>query len=67
MSILMRSAAVAFVGGVDVTSTDAVAVIERRGLVTVGGIPATLAEQRSPRAFYFSGGDAGAQIGRAHV
>ena len=34
--------------------------IERRGLVAVGGIPATLAEQRSTNAFYFSGGDAGA-------
>ncbi|MFZ9627849.1 MAG: ABC transporter substrate-binding protein [Ilumatobacteraceae bacterium] len=51
---------VAFVGGVDVNSSESTRVIEERGLVTIGGIPATLAEQRSPNTFTFSGGDAGA-------
>jgi branched-chain amino acid transport system substrate-binding protein len=49
-----------FVGGVDVASDGSLPVIERNDLVTVGGIPATLAQQRSPATFFFSGGDAGA-------
>ncbi|MFM8304222.1 MAG: ABC transporter substrate-binding protein, partial [Actinomycetota bacterium] len=51
---------VAFVGGVDVMSNASIPVVEQRGLVLIGGIPATLAEQRSPAAFAFSGGDPGA-------
>lgn len=59
-SRLVDEGVVAFVGGVDVTSDASLPVIEQRGLSSFGGIPATLAEQRSPNAFYFSGGDAGA-------
>jgi len=60
---LRDAGVVALVGGVDVTSSGSIAVIEQSGLVSIGGIPATLEEQRSPDAFYFSGGDAGALAG----
>jgi branched-chain amino acid transport system substrate-binding protein len=57
---LIDAGVVAFVGGVDVQSTAAFPVMEENGLVSIGGIPATLAQQRSPYAFFFSGGDSGA-------
>jgi branched-chain amino acid transport system substrate-binding protein len=57
---LIEEGVVAFVGGVDVMSGASYPVIEENGLVSVGGIPASLAEQRSSNAFFFSGGDAGA-------
>lgn len=57
---LIAQGVVAFVGGVDVMGAAAMEVIEANDLVVIGGIPATLEEQRSPNAFYFSGGDAGA-------
>jgi branched-chain amino acid transport system substrate-binding protein len=57
---LIERGVVAFVGGVDVLSIGSYPVIEQSGLVSVGGIPANLVEQRSPNAFFFSGGDAGA-------
>lgn len=60
---LRDAGVVAFVGGVDVTSTGSLPVIERSDLVTVGGIPADLGDQRSPNVFSFSGGDAGAVAG----
>ena len=56
---LQQAGVVAFVGGVDVTSNGSYPVIEQNGLPVVGGIPATLTEQRSPNAFFFSGGIAG--------
>jgi branched-chain amino acid transport system substrate-binding protein len=56
---LERAGVIAFVGGVDVTSNGSYPVIEQNGLPVVGGIPATLTEQRSPNAFFFSGGIAG--------
>jgi len=63
-AVQLRDAGVeAMVGGVDVTSTGSFPVIEQSGLVSIGGIPATLDEQRSADAFYFSGGDAGALAG----
>ncbi len=57
---LIADGVVAFVGGVDVTSTGSIPLIEEAGLVSIGGIPANLVEQRSSHAFFFSGGDAGA-------
>ena len=57
---LVAAGVVAFVGGVDVMSAAAIEVIEANDLVLIGGIPATLEEQRSANAFFFSGGDAGA-------
>lgn len=57
---LRQQGVVAFVGGVDVTSNGSYPVIEQNGLAVVGGIPANLVEQRSPNAFFFSGGGAGA-------
>lgn len=57
---LIDAGVVAFVGGVDVRSDGSYPLIEERGLISVGGIPATLVEQRSPNAYFFSGGDAGA-------
>jgi branched-chain amino acid transport system substrate-binding protein len=56
---LEQAGVVAFVGGVDVTSNGSYPVIEQNGLAVVGGIPANLVEQRSPNAFFFSGGIAG--------
>ena len=56
---LQQAGVVAFVGGVDVTSNGSYPVIEQNGLAVVGGIPANLVEQRSPNAFFFSGGIAG--------
>lgn len=57
---LVDEGVVVFVGGVDVMSDASIPVIEQRGLVLVGGVPATLAEQRSANVFSFSGGDPGA-------
>ena len=57
---LVAKGVVAFVGGVDVMSAGAIEVIEQNDLVLIGGIPATLEEQRSSHAFFFSGGDSGA-------
>lgn len=56
---LQRAGIIAFVGGVDVTSNGSYPVIEQNGLAVVGGVPANLVEQRSPNAFFFSGGNAG--------
>jgi branched-chain amino acid transport system substrate-binding protein len=60
---LIEQEVVAFVGGVDVMSSGSFPVIEERGLVSIGGIPANLVEQRSPNAYFFSGGDSGALAG----
>jgi branched-chain amino acid transport system substrate-binding protein len=60
---LVERGVVALVGGVDVLSTGSYPVIEQNGLASFGGIPANLVEQRSPNAFFFSGGDAGALAG----
>jgi branched-chain amino acid transport system substrate-binding protein len=57
---LLEAGVVAFVGGVDVTSEGSIAEIETAGRAVFGGVPATLAEQRSDRVFAFSGGDVGA-------
>jgi branched-chain amino acid transport system substrate-binding protein len=57
---LQQQGVVALVGGVDVTSNGSYPVIEQNGLAVIGGIPANLVEQRSPNAFFFSGGGAGA-------
>jgi branched-chain amino acid transport system substrate-binding protein len=57
---LLDAGVVAFVGGVDVTSEESIAEIETARLAVFGGIPASLAEQRSDRVFAFSGGDVGA-------
>jgi branched-chain amino acid transport system substrate-binding protein len=54
---------VALVGGVHVLSDVAAPILEQAGLVSIGGIPANLVEQRSRSAFFFSGGDAGALTG----
>jgi len=47
-------------GSVDVTSDGSIAEIEAAGRAVFGGVPATLADQRSDRVFAFSGGDVGA-------
>jgi branched-chain amino acid transport system substrate-binding protein len=57
---LVAAGVVALAGGVDVTSDAAVGVLEQAGIPRFGGIPATVAEQRSPMSFFFSGGDSGA-------
>ena len=65
---LQQAGIVAFVGGVDVTSNGSYPVIEQNGLPVVGGVPANLVEQRSPNAFFFSGGAAaGAAAMLAHA
>lgn len=57
---MVAEGVVALVGGVHVLSDTAYPILEENGLVSIGGIPANLVEQRSPNAFFFSGGDAGA-------
>ena len=56
---LVQAGVVALVGGIDVMSQGALPILEQNGIPVVGGIPAGLAEQRSPIAFSFSGGVAG--------
>ncbi|MEQ8841014.1 MAG: ABC transporter substrate-binding protein [Acidimicrobiales bacterium] len=56
---LVLEEVVALVGGIDVLAQGALPVLEQNGLPMVGGIPAGLAEQRSPSSFSFSGGTAG--------
>jgi branched-chain amino acid transport system substrate-binding protein len=56
---LVLEEVVALVGGIDVLVQGALPVLEQNGLPIVGGIPAGLAEQRSPSSFAFSGGTAG--------
>ena len=60
---MVAEGVVALVGGVHVLSDAADPILEQSGLVSIGGIPANLVEQRSPNAFFFSGGDAGALAG----
>jgi branched-chain amino acid transport system substrate-binding protein len=60
---MVASGVVALVGGVHVLSDAATPILEQNGLASIGGIPANLVEQRSPNAFFFSGGDAGALAG----
>jgi branched-chain amino acid transport system substrate-binding protein len=60
---MVAEGVVALVGGVHVLSDAAAPIYEQHGLVSIGGIPANLVEQRSPNAFFFSGGDAGALAG----
>jgi branched-chain amino acid transport system substrate-binding protein len=57
---MVAEGVVALVGGVHVLSDAAAPILEQNGVVSIGGIPANLVEQRSPNAFFFSGGDAGA-------
>jgi branched-chain amino acid transport system substrate-binding protein len=56
---LVLEEVVALVGGLDVLASGALPVLEQNGLPIVGGIPAGLAEQRSPSSFAFSGGTSG--------
>lgn len=56
---LEAAGAVALVGGIDVTSTGSLPVLEQNGLPQFGGIPANLAEQQSDVTFFVSGGVAG--------
>jgi branched-chain amino acid transport system substrate-binding protein len=56
---LVLQEVVALVGGIDVLAQGSLTVLEQNGLPVVGGIPAGLAEQRSPVSFAFSGGTAG--------
>lgn len=56
---LISEGVVALVGGIDVLVEAALPALEANGIPLVGGIPAGLAEQRSPNSFSFSGGTAG--------
>lgn len=56
---LVQKEVVALVGGIDVTSSATFPIYEQNGLPQLGGIPANLVEQRSPNAFFFSGGTPG--------
>lgn len=59
---LVQAGAVAVMSGIDITANGSMPVLEQNGVPLVGGVPATLAEMRSPNAFFFSGGIAGAYV-----
>lgn len=58
----VQSGAVAVMSGIDITASGSIPILEQNGIPLVGGVPATLAEMRSPSAFFFSGGTAGAYV-----
>ena len=57
---LVEKKVVAVVGGIDITSTGSIPVLEQNQLPYVGGIPINFDEMRSPISFQFSGGVPGA-------
>jgi branched-chain amino acid transport system substrate-binding protein len=56
----VESGSVAMTSGIDIGANASIPILEANGLPLVGGIPATLAEMRSPGAAFFSGGITGA-------
>jgi branched-chain amino acid transport system substrate-binding protein len=56
---MAQKGVVAMVGGIDVTSTGSMPVLEQNGIPQLGGIPANSVEQKSDIAFFFSGGVSG--------
>ena len=63
---LVEDDVVAVLGGIDVTSTGSIPVLEQNGMPYVGGIPINVDEMASPISFQFSGGSPGAMIAFAH-
>lgn len=63
---LVEADVVAVLGGIDVTSTGSIPVLEENGLPYVGGIPINVDEMASPISFQFSGGSGGAMVAFAH-
>lgn len=57
---LVQAGATVVMSGIDVTADGSVPVLEQNEVPLVGGIPTNLAEMRSPNAYFFSGGVAGA-------
>lgn len=57
---LVQAGATVVMSGIDVTADGSVPVLEQNGVPLVGGIPTSLTEMRSPNAYFFSGGVAGA-------
>ena len=63
---LVEDDVVAVLGGIDVTSTGSIPILEQNGMPYVGGIPINEDEMASPISFQFSGGSPGAMIAFAH-
>lgn len=59
---LVEDEVVAVLGGIDVTSTGSIPVLEQNGMPYVGGIPINVDEMASDISFQFSGGSPGAMI-----
>lgn len=59
---LVQQDVVAVTGGIDITSSGSIPVLEQNNLPYIGGIPVNFAEMQSPVSFQFSGGSPGAFV-----
>lgn len=59
---MVQEEVVAVLGGIDITSTGSIPVLEQNGLPYVGGIPINTDEMASPISFQFSGGSPGSFV-----
>ncbi len=59
---LVQKQVVAVTGGIDVTSSGSIPVLEQNQLPYIGGIPVNFEDMRSPISFQFSGGSPGAMV-----
>ncbi len=59
---LIQKQVVGITGGIDVTSTGSIPVLEQNNMPYLGGIPINFEEMKSPISFQFSGGSPGAMV-----
>jgi branched-chain amino acid transport system substrate-binding protein len=59
---LVQQDVVAVTGGIDITSSGSIPVLEQNNLPYIGGIPVNFTEMQSPMSFQFSGGAPGAFV-----
>lgn len=59
---LVQQDVIAVTGGIDITSTGSMPVLEQNQMPYIGGVPVNFAEMQSPISFQFSGGAPGAFV-----
>jgi len=59
---LVQKQVVGVTGGIDITSTGSIPVLEQNNMPYLGGIPINFEEMKSPISFQFSGGSPGAMV-----
>lgn len=59
---LVQKQVIAVTGGIDITSSGSIPILEQNGMPYIGGIPVNFNEMQSPISFQFSGGAPGAFV-----